>query len=92
MLYVGDDSLEAELIVEIVFTPEGSYPDQDMGYYDSEEGEWCTLNTITEVGVQNTQTLTVKVTIIFDENDPLDTNEVDDVEFVDGISFVKMSR
>ena len=92
LLYVSDDFLECELILEIVFTPEGSYPDQEMSYYDSEEGEWCTLNTITEVGVQNTQILTVKVLISFDENDPLDINEVDDVEFVDGISLVKMRK
>jgi hypothetical protein len=92
LLYVGNDFLEGELILGIVFTPEGSYPDQEMSYYDSEEGEWCTLNTITEVGVQNTQILPAKVTISFDENDPIDINEVDDVEFVDGISFVKMSK
>jgi hypothetical protein len=92
LLYVSDDFLEGELILKIVFTPEGSYPDQDMGYYDSEEGEWCTLNPITEVGVPNTQILPVKVTIFFDENEPLDINKVDDVEFVDGISLVKMSR
>jgi hypothetical protein len=83
-----------ELGLEIVFTPEGSYPDQDMSYYDSEEGELVFLNTITEDGEQQTEIATAKVDIVFDANDQLDTNavEVEFVELIDAHTEVKMSR
>jgi len=80
-----------ELGVEIVFTPEGSYPDLDMCYPD--EGELIFLNTITEAGEQQTGIATAKIDIVFDANDPLDTNavEVELVELIDGHTEVKMS-
>ncbi len=64
-----------ELGLEIVFTPEGSYPDLDMCYPD--EGELVFLNTIPEAGEQQTGIATAKVDIVFDANDPLDINEVE---------------
>ncbi len=81
---INDEYLQFgyELILEILFTSEGTYPDQEMGYYDSEEGEWCTLDSITEVRDQNTEIITVKVNILFDEYDPLETNEVEYVKLV----------
>ncbi|MCL1468347.1 NB-ARC domain-containing protein [Argonema galeatum] len=76
LLYVGDDFFKFELSVEIVFIPEGSYPDEELSYYDSEEGEVVFLNHITEVQEESTATITVKVKILFDENDP-DINKVE---------------
>jgi hypothetical protein len=75
---VGKDFFKFELIVEIVFIPEGSYPDLDLSYYDSEEGEVVFLNQIAEVEEKNTATIPVKVEIAFDENDP----DINEVEFV----------
>ncbi|MBD1891929.1 hypothetical protein H6F82_22085 [Coleofasciculus sp. FACHB-SPT9] len=71
-----------ELSSEIVFTPDGSYLDLDMCYRDPDDGELVFLNTITEVGEQQTGIVTAKVDIAFDANDPLDANEVE-VEFVE---------
>jgi len=83
-----------ELSLKIVFTPEGSYPDFEMSYYDSEEGEVVFLNTILEVGGLRTEIVTAKVGIIFDADDPFDRNavEVEYVELVDAPTEVKMSR
>lgn len=78
LLDVGKYLFKFELIIEIVFTPEGSYPDVDLSYYDSEEGEVVPLNEITEVGDKNTATIPVKVEIVFDENDP----DINEIEFV----------
>lgn len=81
-----------ELALKIVFTPEGSYPDLDMSYYDNEEGEVVFLNTITEDGEQQTGLVTAKVDIVFDPKDPLDINEVEvgGVELVDAPTEVEI--
>jgi NB-ARC domain len=78
LLDVGNNLFKFELIVEIDFTVEGSSPDIDLSYYDSEEGEVVFLNHITEVEDKNTATIPVKVEIVFDENDP----DINEVEFV----------
>jgi hypothetical protein len=77
------DQFEYELSLEIVFTPEGSYPDLDMCYPDG--GELVFLNTITEAGEQQTGIAIAKVDIIFDANDPLDINKVE----VEGVELVE---
>ncbi len=79
-----------ELGLEIVFTPEGSYPDLDMCYPD--DGELVFLNTITEAGEQQTGIATAKVDIVFDPKDPLDINEVEveGVELVDAPTEVEI--
>lgn len=76
LLDVDKNLFNCELISEIVFTPEGSYPDLDMCYRDPDDGDWVCLKTITEIEDKNTATITVKVQIVFDENDPY-INEVE---------------
>jgi hypothetical protein len=84
---------EYKLSLEIVFTPEGSYPDLDMSYRDPDDGELVFLNTITEVGGQQTGIVTANIDIVFDANDP-DINAVKveyvDVELVDAPTEVKI--
>jgi len=86
---IGDeyDQFKYGISLEIVFTPEGSYPDLDMSYRDPDDGELVFLNTITEGGEPQTGIVTAKVDIVFDPNDPLNINEVE----VEGVELVDAS-
>jgi hypothetical protein len=90
LLDIDKEYFKFELSLKIVFTPEGSYPDQDMCYRDPDDGELVFLNTITEVGEQQIGIITAKVGIVFDVNDPLDRNAVEVVINADEVKYVEL--